>query len=79
LVGKEVLVEFQEHLGSLVVAGEGLKGKKGISAAVQMTLAQAGVNIKFISQGPQESCIIYGVDSSNSLKAVDAVYDQYLK
>ena len=62
LIGQDAAIRFQEHLGSLVVAGKGLKGKKGISANIQTTLAEADINIKFISQGPLERCIIYGIE-----------------
>ena len=78
-IGENAQISFQEHLGSLVVSGKGLKGRKGISADIQSTLAQAEVNLRFISQGPQERCIIYGIDSSDGKKAVNAIYDKYLK
>jgi aspartate kinase len=79
VMGEDSLVDFQEHLGSLVVAGKGLKGRKGVSANIQLTLAEADVNIRFISQGPLERCIIYGINGSDSKRAVNAVYDKYLR
>jgi len=79
LLGEDASIDFQEHLGSLVVAGKGLKGKKGISANIQQTLAEADIHIKFISQGPLERSIIYGINSSDSKKAVNAIYDKYLR
>ncbi|HGJ65631.1 TPA: aspartate kinase [bacterium] len=79
ITGYDANIEFQERLGSLVVAGKGLKGYRGISAEIQLTLANAGVNIKFITQGSQERCIVYGIDSSDGTKAVKAVYEKYLR
>lgn len=79
LIGQDAAIRFQEHLGSLVVAGKGLKGKKGISANIQTTLAEADINIKFISQGPLERCIIYGIEHSDGKKAVNAIYDKYIR
>ena len=76
---EEASIEFQEHLGCLVVAGKGIKGHSGISARIQLTLAKAGVNIKFITQGSKERCIVYGIDSSDGEKAVNAIYDGYLR
>ena len=70
---------FQEHLGCIVVAGKGLKGYTGISAHIQLTLANAGINIRFISQGAQERCIVYGIDAADGKEAVKAVYDEYLR
>ncbi len=78
-IGQEASIKFQEHLGSLVVAGKGLKGTKGISANIQMTLAEADINIKFISQGPLERCIIYGIEHRDGKKAVNAIYDKYIR
>ncbi len=78
-VGKEASIGFQEHLGCLVVAGKGLKGRRGISADIQSTLAKEGVNICFISQGSQERSIIYGIASEDGKKAVNAVYGRYLR
>lgn len=78
ILGSDASIEFQKNIGSLVVAGKGLRGNKGISAGIQSTLADAGVNIKFISQGPQERSIIYGIESQDSSKAVRAVYSKYL-
>ena len=75
----EATIKFQEHLGCLVVAGKGLKGRRGISAEIQNTLALAGVNITFISQGSQERCIVYGIDRRDGKKAVTAVYDKYIR
>lgn len=78
-VGHGTEVTFKEHLGCLVVAGKGLRGNKGISASIQLTLADAGVNIIFISQGSEERCIIYGIHDIDHKKAVSAVYDKYLR
>jgi len=79
LMGEDASINFQEHLGSLVVAGKGLKEKKGIFANIQQTLAEADVNIKFISKGPLERSIIYGINSSDTKKAVNAIYNKYLR
>lgn len=79
IAGSDANIEFQERLGCLVVAGKGLKGYRGIAAEIQMTLANAGVNISFITQGSQERCIVYGIDSSDGTKAVKAVYEKYLR
>ena len=79
LMGKRSTVNFQENLGCLVVAGKGLRGRRGISAEIQMALAEAGVNIKFISQASQEQCIVYGVNSSDGTKSVNVIYDRYLR
>jgi len=75
---EDPVTEFQDNLGSLVVAGKGLKGNRGLAANIQGTLADANVNIRFISTGPLERCIVYGIDHSDCKKAVFAVYNRYL-
>ena len=77
-MGNGTTVALKEHLGCLVVAGKGLQGHKGISASIQSTLAETGVNINFISQGSEERCIIYGIDHADSNKAVKAIYEKYI-
>ena len=79
ITGSDANIQFQERLGCLVVAGKGLKGYRGIAAEIQLTLASAGVSISFITQGSQERCIVYGIDSSDGEKAVKAVYEKYLR
>lgn len=72
-------VEFQDNLGILVVAGKGLRGHKGISAKIELALADSGVNILFKSQGAKERCIIWGIDNRDGRTAVNAVYDKFLR
>ncbi len=79
VLGDDASIAFQEHLGTVVVAGKGLKGSKGISGRIQIALADADVNIKFISQGPLERCIIYGITESDHGRAVNAIYDNFLR
>ena len=78
-IGEDSSVEFQDNLGILVVAGKGLKGHKGISAKIELALADSGVNIMFKSQGAKERCIIWGVDSRDGKKAVNAIYDGFIR
>ena len=79
IMGNGTSVTLKEHLGCLVVAGKGLQGHKGISASIQSTLAEAGVNLNFISQGSEERCIIYGINSADGNQAVNAIYEKYIR
>lgn len=72
-------IKLQKNLGSVVVAGSGMKGYRGVSAKIQLALANAGINLKFISQCPSETSIIYGVDSSDGKKAVRVVYKNQIE
>ena len=75
----DISIIYQSHLGSLVLAGKDIKGRRGIAAHVQLALAEAGVDVRFMSQGPTERCIIYGVDVSDGDKAVRVVYEKFIK
>jgi aspartate kinase len=67
-----------QQVGRLIVSGKGLKGRRGIAGRIQDTLASAGVNLVYISQGATERCVVYGINPEDSKKAVNAVHDRYL-
>ena len=74
LMNNEGKVGFTDNLGCLVVAGKGLKGNRGIAGQIQKELSDDGINIRFMSQGEQERCIIYGINSEDGKKAVRCIY-----
>jgi aspartate kinase len=77
-VGEKAQVEFTDSIGCMVVAGKGLRGRKGIAGEIQQMLANYGINLRFIVQGAKERCIGYGLDQSDGHKAVKVIYDAYL-
>ncbi len=77
--GQGTEIKFQDNLSCVVVAGKGLKGYRGIAAQIQQCLADANINIKFISQGPEERCIIYGINSVDGKVAVNAIYGRFIE
>lgn len=79
VLGTNAHVNLEKNLSCLVVAGKGLKGRIGITTEIQKAISDKGINIRFISFGAQERCIIYGVNSNDGIKAVNAVYEKYLK
>lgn len=78
LVGKLATVEFREHLGCLAVAGKGIRNNKRLFAEIGLTLIDAGIDIIFPPQGVEKS-LIYVIDSSKGVKAVNVVHDRYLR
>ena len=54
-----------------------LENRAGRLAEVTHTLAEAGVNIRMISQGSSEIDIIVGVSEPDFDKAVRALYDTF--
>lgn len=79
LKGNAAVSLGEDDLCSVVVAGKGIKGNKGISGKIQSLLASSGINIKFMSGGTDERCIIYGVRQMNGAKAVNAIYDHFFR
>ena len=68
-------VDVYKNIGCIVVAGEGLKNNRGSAARIQAALTD--YNLKFISHGIEESCIIYGLDSINGKQAVQKLYQEF--
>ena len=53
--------------------------KPGISGKILSVFGEYGINIKTISQSPQEINIMIGVSNSDFEKAINAVYSGFLK
>jgi aspartate kinase len=71
----DIKTEFGISL--VAVVGEGLLHKVGVLGSAANALARAGVNIKMANQGSSEISMIFGIDSSDEKKAVNALYDEY--
>ena len=67
--------------GMAVVAAVGRKMafKPGSSGKIFGKLGENGINIRMITQGPEELNIIVGVDGADFEKAIRALYDSFVK
>ncbi len=70
-------ISHYDNMALLAVVGRGMIETKGISAKVFTSLAQAGVNIKMISQGSSELNIIVGIENKDFENGVKAIYDAF--
>ena len=52
--------------------------KPGISGKIFSIFGEKGINIKTISQGPQEINIMVGVGNADFEKAINTVYSGFL-
>ncbi|MFQ5531264.1 MAG: hypothetical protein ACE5ES_01470 [Candidatus Nanoarchaeia archaeon] len=77
VVGEGTQVNIQQDLGSIVVAGKGLKGTRGIAAKVYGVLAENRVNVVYTSQGSQERCMIIGVRDADGPIGVRALLNHF--
>jgi aspartate kinase len=63
----------------IATVGHGMSKRKGTAAKLFGALYQAGINIKMIDQGSSELNIIVGVDNSDFEKAIEAIYNAFVK
>ena len=71
-------IEVHESLALITTVGEGMVYRKGVSARLFKSLAEAEVNIRIIDQGSSEYNIIVGVDNEDMDKAIRALYDAFI-
>ena len=69
----------EENLALIAVVGRGMVKAKGTAARIFTALADCGVNIRMIDQGSSELNIIVGVDSNDYVKALGAIYSEFVK
>ncbi len=63
----------------IAVVGRGMAGSHGTAGRIFTAIAKAGVNIRMIDQGSSELNIIIGVDESDYIKALNAIYHEFVK
>jgi aspartate kinase len=73
----DIKVEF--GIALVAVVGEGLLHKIGVLSQAAAALSKSGVNIKVCNQGSSEISMIFGIDSSDEKKAVNALYNEFFK
>ena len=53
--------------------------RPGVSGRIFAALGKAGINIRMINQGPDELNIIFGVDNKDYTKAIQVLYNSFIK
>ncbi|QQK76754.1 aspartate kinase [Salicibibacter cibarius] len=61
----------------LMLVGEGMKETVGIAARGSKALAEAGINIEMINQGPSEVSLAFAVKDRVGDEAIKAIYDEF--
>ena len=72
-------IYIEDNLALLAVVGRGMIGERGTAARVFDAIAKAGVNLRMIDQGSSELNIIVGVDEEDLDKAMNAIYDEFVR
>lgn len=72
-------VELERNIALVAVVGEEMNHAIGTAAKIFIALRDAGVNVRVINQGASELNIIVGVASEDYEKAVQALYDAFVR
>lgn len=79
-ISKELRVDsvgFEYDLALVMVVGEGMKHRIGVTTRVTKAMAENGININMINQGSSEVSIMFGVNESEVDRAVVAIYNEF--
>ena len=72
-------IGVEDGLALIAVVGRGMISAKGTAGRVFRAIASKGVNIRMIDQGSSEINIIIGVDESDYVRAIEAIYEEFVK
>ena len=70
-------VVLRKNIALVAIVGRNMSGKKGVSAKIFETLAQADVNVKMIAQSPDEMSIIIGLNNEDFRPAIRELYSAF--
>ncbi|MFH1456111.1 MAG: aspartate kinase [archaeon] len=79
LLGPRSGIDLQENIGCMVVGGKGLQDNPVLTARLHLTLAQNGIDVRPLALGAKRRSIVYVVNDCDSSKAVNLIYDKYLR
>jgi aspartate kinase len=70
-------VTLEDDVCAVAVIGDGMREVKGISAKVFGSLAEAGINVRMVTQGSSEQSISFVVKERDGLDAVRTVHKAF--
>lgn len=72
-------LETTENIAIVAAVGRKMAFRPGISGRIFAALGEHGINIRMISQGPEEVNIIVGVSNDDYENTVRVLYDSFMK
>ena len=72
-------IHVTDNIAIVAAVGRKMAYKPGISGKIFATLGENGINIRMITQGPEELNIIVGVDNKDFASAIRVLYDSFVK
>lgn len=71
-------IQISENIAILAIVGRKMVFRTGSSGKIFQALGERNVNIRMISQGPEELNIIIGVNEHDFKDAIRAIYEKYI-
>lgn len=72
-------IHVTDNMAIVAAVGRKMAFKPGISGKIFATLGENGINIRMITQGPEELNIIVGVDNKDFANAIRVLYNSFVK
>lgn len=72
-------MKVTEHMAVVAAVGRRMASRPGVSGRIFATLGENGVNIRMITQGPEEMNIIVGVEEKDFAQAIRVLYNTFMK
>lgn len=72
-------IHVTEDMAIVAAVGRKMAFKPGISGKIFAALGENGINIRMITQGPEELNIIVGVDNKDFVGAIRVLYNSFVK
>ena len=72
-------IKLTEDISIIAAVGRKMVFRPGMSGRIFAVLGENGINIRMISQGPEELNIIVGVENKDFEKTVRVLYDSFVK
>ena len=72
-------IKVTEHIAVVAAVGRKMAYRLGVSGKIFSKLGEHGVNIRMITQGPEELNIIVGVEERDFEQAIRVLYDSFVK
>ncbi|RLG61004.1 aspartate kinase [Candidatus Geothermarchaeota archaeon] len=73
----DIKTEWENDVSLIAVVGAGMKGTPGVAAKVFQSVAERGINIRVIVQGPSELNISFVVKQKDGIEAVRAIHERF--
>ncbi len=72
-------LEVVDQIAIVTAVGHRMAFRPGVSGQIFAALGSAGINIRMITQGPDELNIIFGVDNKDFAEAIRVLYNSFVK